>query len=70
VYDPFWTNALTFLDFLEVRELITRDISKARIGKIVELTGKLTVLDFSLMKSAWDVPSIKKLPLTIEPQLV
>lgn len=61
VYDPFWTNALTFLDFLEGQELIIRDISKARIGKIVELTGKLTVLDFSLMKSAWDVPSIKKI---------
>jgi hypothetical protein len=61
VYDPFWTNALTFLDFLEDRELIIRDISQTRIGKIVEITGRLTVLDFSLMKSAWDVPSIKKI---------
>jgi hypothetical protein len=33
-YDPRWANALTFLDYLDERELIHRDVQTARIGQI------------------------------------
>jgi hypothetical protein len=45
VYDPFWTNALTLLDYLEVNGLIQRDIWQARIGQFVLVKGNLIVLD-------------------------
>jgi hypothetical protein len=38
-YDPLWTNARRFLNFLTDREMIMRDLSKARIGQFVLASG-------------------------------
>jgi len=59
VYDPLWSNALTLLDYLETQEMINRDISKARIGQFVLAQGNLSILDLTLIKSMWSLPSIK-----------
>ncbi len=65
-YDPFWVNALTFLDFLTERNLINRDITKARIGQFVLGTGPLLVADLSLLKIIWNNPTLKAQNLETE----
>ncbi len=58
-YDPFWTNARTFLDFLSEHNLINRDIREARIGQFVLVTGTLMIADLSILKIIWDNPSLR-----------
>lgn len=58
VYDPFWANARTLLDYLEGAKLIQRDVGKARIGQFLLATGSLSVFDMSLIRMAWENPSV------------
>jgi hypothetical protein len=60
-YDPLWTNALTFLDFLEDRNMLRRDIKEARLGQFVLIGGLLFILDLVMFKNAWRRPGVKKL---------
>jgi hypothetical protein len=53
VYDPLWTNALTFLDYLDAADLICRDITKGRLGQFVLVSGSLIVLNAGLLSSLW-----------------
>ncbi len=50
VYDPQWTNVLTFLDFLQDRDLLQRDIKEARIGQIGLFRGSLTIVNAAILK--------------------
>lgn len=59
-WDPLWANARKLLDFLEERDLIQRDIWKARVGQFVLAKGALIFLDLAMLKQAWEKPSIKK----------
>lgn len=59
-YDPLWANALTFLDSLEERNLIRRDLRRARIGQLLLVSGRLTILDMGLLKPIWQVPEAKQ----------
>jgi hypothetical protein len=63
-YDPFWTNARTFLDYLTDRDLIITALPKARIGQFVLHSGSLSLFDFSILKIAWPLPFIKNRLLT------
>lgn len=58
-YDPFWTNALTFLDFLEERRLIRPQIEEAALGQFVLVRGWLSVLDLAMFKNAWGLKTIQ-----------
>jgi hypothetical protein len=60
VYDPLWTNARTFLDYLAERDMIQRDIHKGRIGQFVLAKGNLLVVDVTMLKNAWEKPTMKK----------
>jgi hypothetical protein len=60
-YDPLWTNALSFLDFLTERGLLGRNLSNAHIGQFVVVSGSLSISDMSILRLLWDVPSIQKL---------
>ncbi|WP_147426014.1 DUF6414 family protein [Teichococcus wenyumeiae] len=60
-YDPFWSNALTFLDEAQSRGLLKSDISSAAIGDLVIVSGSLLVLDIGLLKNLWTKPSTRKL---------
>jgi len=60
LYDPLWTNALTFLDYLEERDLVQRDLFQARIGQFVLLQGRITLFDLSLVKSMWHIPEARE----------
>lgn len=59
-YDPFWANARQFLDVLTERDLIQRDVSKARIGQFALVTGSLIVSDMAMLQSLWGLPAIKQ----------
>jgi hypothetical protein len=59
-FDPLWMNALAFLDYLTQSDLIVRDINKARIGQFILISGELRVKDFSLIKSIWSSPDVRK----------
>jgi hypothetical protein len=61
VYDPLWANALTFLDYLEDRNLVERQITRVRIGQFVLASGCLSILDLGTLKGMWDLPSVRKL---------
>jgi hypothetical protein len=63
VYDPLWTNARTFLDYIEDRNLLIRDLSKTRLGQFVIASGTLAIFDLAILKQAWTIPSIKKMIL-------
>ena len=57
-YDPLWTNATTLLDYLAERNLIERDIGRARIGQFVLAAGRLQILDVTLLRNVWEKPSV------------
>lgn len=59
-YDPFWTNARLFLDFLTERGMIQRDIGAANIGQFVLASGFLSIQDLAMFKDAWKLPSIQR----------
>lgn len=61
VYDPLWTNARTFLDYLEQGHLITRNPDEARIGGFLLISGSLSIFDMSLLKSAWEQPFFRSI---------
>ena len=60
VYDPYWANARQFLDVLQERNMIVRDLDNASIGQIVLTTGYLSIQDLGMMKEAWKSPMIQK----------
>lgn len=60
VYDPYWTNALTFLDFLEEKNLIQPQIESAGLGQFVLARGRLTMLDLTIFKEAWALDTIQR----------
>ena len=59
VYDPLWTNARTFLDFIYEKEMIHK-ISEASLGSFVLVSGDLTIIDMSLYKHILANPVLKK----------
>lgn len=58
-YDPLWTNARAFLDYLAQREMIQRDLSKATIGQFVITSGTLAVLDYVMLRAMWKLPTVQ-----------
>ena len=60
VYDPYWANARQFLDVLEERNMIVRDLEQASIGQIVLASGYVSIQDLGMMKEAWKLPTIQK----------
>lgn len=60
VYDPLWTNALALLDYLAERHLLQRDISKAQLGQIVLVSGKLSIRDLKMAKDILHAPALRK----------
>lgn len=68
VYDPFWTNARLFLDVLTERNMIQRDITEARMGQIVLVTGSLIIADMKMLQSVWSLPGVQKvIAASVEP---
>ena len=61
VYDPLWANARALLDYLQEKNLIVRDISSARIGQFVLVSGTLEIMDLSMLKLLWEDTNMKKL---------
>lgn len=52
-YDPLWANALAFLDYLEQKSLLSRDIATARIGQFVLTSGELHVSSTALSQKIY-----------------
>ncbi len=59
VYDPLWTNALTLLDYLAERHMLQRDLSAARIGQFVLVSGELAILDLPMLRQLWELPIVR-----------
>ena len=55
VYDPLWTNARAFMDYLEERNMIERDLASAHMGQFVLASGELEVRDLKLIQKAMTV---------------
>jgi hypothetical protein len=50
-YDPFWTNARSFLDFLRDGNLINPNVSSAAMGQFVSHSGNLWLLDMKTVQA-------------------
>lgn len=50
-FDPLWTNAQRLLDYLDEHELIARNVKEAGIGRFVLASGRLAVVDLSVMRA-------------------
>lgn len=60
VFDPLWSNARAFLDYISDHQMLQQDISKAAIGQFVIATGYLSIQDLAMFKDAWKAPSIQR----------
>jgi hypothetical protein len=63
-YDPIWTNALSLLDLLEQRGMTRRGARDAHFGEVVLVQGTLHVLDITMLKGAWELPSVRAMILS------
>lgn len=61
VYDPLWSNARAFLDYLEGHALLERDLAQAQIGRFVLFSGELTLTDLAVVREAWKLDAMQKL---------
>ncbi len=59
VYDPLWANALTLLDYLSERDMIVRDITKAKIGQFALASGSLQVTDLGIVRKMLDLQTMR-----------
>lgn len=60
-FDPYWTNARAFLDYLSDRDLIEREIFAAGMGQFILVKGSLAITDMSSMQQVWSMPLFKQL---------
>lgn len=67
-YDSLWSNAVAFLDYLAGRDLLHRDLSRARISQFVLASGDLGVVDLTMMKKFWEMPAMRGLASQGVPQ--
>src|SRR5262249_40218345 len=58
-YDPLWTNVIELLHLLEDKRLIERDLTRARMGQFVLVSGDLAVLDFAMIKMIWENEALR-----------
>jgi len=59
VFDPYWSNARAFLNYLSENDLLQLDITKATMGQFVEVTGSLIIADNAMFRFMWENPSIR-----------
>ena len=59
VFDPYWSNARAFLDYLSDGDLLNDDIKSANIGQFVIATGFLSIHDLAMFKDAWKMKAIQ-----------
>ena len=58
-FDPQWIAPLSFLDEAEKRGMIVRDLSTARIGQLLLVSGDLILFDLSLIQKLWHIGPFK-----------
>jgi hypothetical protein len=56
-----WVNALSFLDQIENRALLSRDIKVAGFGDLILIKGPLLIRDLGALEKIWSLPSIRKI---------
>ena len=54
-YDQNTINTLTLLDNLNNNSMIQRDVTKAGIGQVVLVSGKLSLFDYSLFEKVYQI---------------
>lgn len=59
-YDAQWVAPLSFLDHVQQRDMLERDISKAGIGSLVLASGALSVRDLRLVMNIMALPAMKQ----------
>jgi hypothetical protein len=64
-YDPFWSNARSFLDFLADADILIA-LDQARIGNLVQVTGRLIMIDLLMIQRMIQVPVLRELLLSRE----
>jgi len=69
-YDPFWSNARRFLDFLTEGDYLIDDIQKARMGNIVKVSGALIFVDLMFLRRMTQVSTLRDVLLERDVQSV
>lgn len=58
-YDPLWINTLNFLDQIDERGLLNRDIGSAGFGELELIKGPLSITDYSTPEKTWSMPAFR-----------
>lgn len=58
-FDPQWIAPLSFLDEVERRGMIVRDLATARIGQLLLVSGDLVLFDLALIQQLWHIGPFK-----------
>jgi hypothetical protein len=58
-FDPQWLAPLRFLDEAGQKGMIIRDITSARIGQLILVSGRLAMFDLGVMRSAWEIEAVR-----------
>jgi len=56
-FDPYWANARNFLDIIDEKGLLSREIEKARIGQLVLFSGNIIIVDTRFTTSLGKSPA-------------
>jgi hypothetical protein len=59
-YDPLWINVLNFLDQIEERGLLNRNIEESGFGELVLIKGPLRITDYSTLEKTWSIPALRE----------
>jgi len=54
-YNPVWSQALNFLDEVNARGMVNRDLTRAVIGGLVLTAGTLNLLNMKALERMWTV---------------
>ncbi len=63
-FDPYWINGLSLYEKAEQNGLLKLDITQARVGQLVVVRGGVTVLDYSILRHAWQSGVLKDMAMT------
>lgn len=53
-FDPQWSQALNFLDEVNARGMLNRDLGQTGLGSLVIVNGSLSILNMKPLERAWN----------------
>ena len=59
-YDPFWSNVVKFLEYIDDQKILNRNVLTSRLGQLVLVSGPLVLIDPVILKDLYNEPFFKQ----------